>query len=93
MRRVLILLLVALSILFPTFVCAKIFKWVDGKGNIHVIEKPEPILASRLGSRLADWGLPLTFDKILTERRRNDDRGMLTELNHTLLPRLLLFNI
>lgn len=44
MRRVLILLLVALTILFPTFVCAKIFKWVDGKGNIHVIEKPEPVL-------------------------------------------------
>lgn len=43
MRRVLMLLVVAVSFLFPPFVSAEIFKWVDEKGTVHFTEDPATI--------------------------------------------------
>src|SRR3972149_3914654 len=43
MRRMLMILVLALGFLFPDFVCAKIYKWVDEKGTIHFTEDPGTI--------------------------------------------------
>ena len=43
MRRMLMILLLALGFLFPTFVSAEIYKWVDEKGTVHFTEDPGTI--------------------------------------------------
>jgi tetratricopeptide (TPR) repeat protein len=43
MRRMLMILVLTLGFLFPTFVWAEIYKWVDEKGTIHFTEDPGTI--------------------------------------------------
>ncbi len=43
MRRMLVILLLTLGFLFPDFVWAEIYKWVDEKGTIHFTEDPGTI--------------------------------------------------
>ena len=43
MRRMLVILVLALGFLFPVFVWAEIYKWVDEKGTIHFTEDPGTI--------------------------------------------------
>jgi tetratricopeptide (TPR) repeat protein len=43
MRRMLVILVLALTFLLPSFVGAKIYKWVDEKGTIHFTEDPGTI--------------------------------------------------
>jgi tetratricopeptide (TPR) repeat protein len=93
MRRALMILVVGLSFLFPAFVWAEIYKWVDEKGTAHFSEDPGTIperqtekrQSTTTGTILGNSSNQLKEDERITYYYRNPRSNELIRILESIL--------